>query len=715
MAQKSSNSTHFAERVVASGRPPLLRRRVILTAISFFGISLSLFLGYVFLERERQLAEMQFHSHAKDRIQSLRSALSNRFALLKFVSSFYAGSDEVERREFLSYTKEALHDHTDIEFLAWLPRIPDRDREDFERQMQADGFADARIRDYSEGKTKVAADRKEYYPLTFLEPQKKYRRLFGIDMATEESVRLAIERVMANRRPTMVPCTIPGEDGRPVKALCLFEYAESAPPSPNEPRVLRRLNAGVVASAIQLRTLLEEVIEPMSLVGVNMYFYEESSGKPSLLLARPSRAEKKPLPSIEQPPERDEDGAYLARITVADRSWIVYCTASDYFRQTSISWTPILAVLVGLLITGVMAAFCYLLIGRTEQIEKLARQRTDALIASEDRFRRLVDGAGDSFFLIDETGKLCDVNRCACESLEYSREELLGMSVPDVQMQPLRRDDGEPYWKFPKLSEPITYEGVHRKKNGETFPVEVRLTFLEHDGESWCLALCRDITERKRAESALLEEQRLLRQLLDLMENDRKLVAYEIHDGLAQQLTGLLMQLQAMQAAHDRDPSGDELAKLPKIVDLLSDSMLEVRRLIGGLRPPVLDELGVVPAVEYLVEEKQHATEAKISFKHEVRFQHLAAPLESAIYRIVQESLTNACRYSKSENVSVHLRIQDWGVGFDPEKLNGNRFGLRGIRERARLLGGNAEIVSQPDAGTVVSVVLPLLLRPLDE
>jgi signal transduction histidine kinase len=107
-----------------------------------------------------------------------------------------------------------------------------------------------------------------------------------------------------------------------------------------------------------------------------------------------------------------------------------------------------------------------------------------------------------------------------------------------------------------------------------------------------------------------------------------------------------------------------------------------------------------------------------------VQFQHLAAPLESAIFRIVQESLTNACRYSKSENIeielkqsieTVHLRIQDWGVGFEPEKLNGSHFGLRGIRERARLLGGKADIESVPDAGTVVSVDLPLLLRPIEE
>ena len=144
--------------------------------------------------------------------------------------------------------------------------------------------------------------------------------------------------------------------------------------------------------------------------------------------------------------------------------------------------------------------------------------------------------------------------------------------------------------------------------------------------------------------------------------------------------------------------------------------MAETRRLIGGLRPPVLDEAGVVPAIEYLVAEHQRRDGPEIEFVHEVQFDRLAPPLESALFRIVQECLTNACRYSQSPKVRVELRqaddrvridVQDWGVGFDPEQIGDGHFGLRGIRERARLLGGTVSIQTAPQQGTHVTVELP--------
>jgi PAS domain S-box-containing protein len=502
-------------------------------------------------------------------------------------------------------------------------------------------------------------------------------------------------------------------------------------------------------------------------------------------------------------------------------------------------------LLAGLLMTGFLVGYLHLLTGRTARVEQLVAERTRELQESEQRFRRLVDNAADAFFLHSEDGKLLDVNRRACESLGYTREELLSMTLADIDVdyvpKNLRRHSDLRSNEYP-----VSFEGAHRRKDGTTFPVEIRLTFLGANGHRLMLGLARDISERKqmqktlqegrlkltaildqtfqfiglmtpdgvlieanrsalafsgvpvedvinkpfwqtawwshsaalqqelreavhraargdfvrmevthlaangelhwidfslkpvkdetgkvvflipegrditarkRIEEALNKEQQLLRSLLDLQEQDRKLVAYEIHDGLAQQLAGALYKFQSIDFLKEADFAAAR-EMFDDALRILREAMAETRRLISGLRPPVLDESGVIDALEYIITEQQARGGPKIEFVHPDKFPRLAQPLESAIFRIVQECLTNACRHSQSDRVRVELRhtdgrvyieVSDWGVGFDPSSVEYGHFGLQGIRERARLLGGAASIETAAGKGACVTVYLPSL------
>jgi signal transduction histidine kinase len=194
------------------------------------------------------------------------------------------------------------------------------------------------------------------------------------------------------------------------------------------------------------------------------------------------------------------------------------------------------------------------------------------------------------------------------------------------------------------------------------------------------------------------------------------LVAFEIHDGFVQQATAALMHLRAFRELHDRQTE-QARKELDLAVASLEEGIAEARRLMTGLRPPVLEEAGVVAAIDDLAREADRREEARIDFSHAVRLDRLSPVLETAIFRIAQEGLNNACRHSRSEKVEislvqdgdrVHLQVRDWGVGFDPEKVDPSRFGLRGIRERARLLGGQAVIETSPGQGTRVAVEFPV-------
>jgi signal transduction histidine kinase len=150
---------------------------------------------------------------------------------------------------------------------------------------------------------------------------------------------------------------------------------------------------------------------------------------------------------------------------------------------------------------------------------------------------------------------------------------------------------------------------------------------------------------------------------------------------------------------------------------LLGQAIQEGRRLVSELRPLIIDEEGVLGAVEYLVSEEKAQEGLDISFDHKVEFRRLPPLLEGTMFRIVQEALNNVKRHSRADRAEVRFRqvgdrveieVRDRGVGFDPSQVPDQRFGLRGIQERARLFKGKAIIESSPGEGTRIFVELPL-------
>ena len=218
------------------------------------------------------------------------------------------------------------------------------------------------------------------------------------------------------------------------------------------------------------------------------------------------------------------------------------------------------------------------------------------------------------------------------------------------------------------------------------------------------------------ARQAWQTQQKLLSELLDLQERQRRSFAYDIHDGLAQQLAGALCYFEAFRE-RTVDTSSAATKAFETGLKLLHDALQETRTLINGLRPVLLDELGLAAAIGHLVQESEERGALTIDYYQQVRCKSLPPLVERAAFRIVQEGLTNACRHSRSEKVRLELVqegqrlrivIQDWGTGFEPAKADSSRHGLAGIRERAKLLGGQATIESTPGGGTRILVEIPI-------
>jgi signal transduction histidine kinase len=233
----------------------------------------------------------------------------------------------------------------------------------------------------------------------------------------------------------------------------------------------------------------------------------------------------------------------------------------------------------------------------------------------------------------------------------------------------------------------------------------------------------RDITERKRAEAALERERQSLWRMLQASDHERQTISYEIHDGLAQYLAAATMQFQTHDALRENSPDKAKKA-YETAVELVRQSHAEARRLVSVVRPPIIDEIGLETAISHLVHEQRRHGGPNIECHSDVQFGKLPPILENALYRIVQEALTNACKHSKSKKVTVtmtqegqdvRLEVRDWGIGFDSKSVEKGHFGLEGIRQRARLLGGRLTIESTPGSGTLVQVVMPIVERQNEE
>jgi signal transduction histidine kinase len=226
--------------------------------------------------------------------------------------------------------------------------------------------------------------------------------------------------------------------------------------------------------------------------------------------------------------------------------------------------------------------------------------------------------------------------------------------------------------------------------------------------------LQQEIAERTRAEEQL---QRLSHRLVDVQEHERQSLARNLHDEVGQVLTGLRMSLEIAARASDEQRS----TRLEHAQTLVNELIQYVREMSMHLRPPMLDDLGLLPALFWHFERYTDRTGIQVVCKHAGLDRRFPPEIETTVYRIIQEALTNVAHHAQVGEVVVRLHadeeqlilhVEDHGIGFDIESASATPVssGLTGIRERIRLLGGTIAIHAAPGAGTRLTIELPLTL-----
>jgi signal transduction histidine kinase len=205
-----------------------------------------------------------------------------------------------------------------------------------------------------------------------------------------------------------------------------------------------------------------------------------------------------------------------------------------------------------------------------------------------------------------------------------------------------------------------------------------------------------------------------LRRVVEAQELERRRLARELHDETGQALTSILLGLKGLEERTGDDASR---AAAEELRELVVSTLQDVRRLAVELRPSALDDFGLVAALERLTASFAEQTGIAVDFQTALADQRLPAEVETALYRIVQESLTNVVKHARACRVSILLArkegavkvvVEDDGRGFDPAELASDGFGLVGMRERLALIGGRLEVESNPEAGTTIAAEVPI-------
>jgi PAS domain S-box-containing protein len=357
---------------------------------------------------------------------------------------------------------------------------------------------------------------------------------------------------------------------------------------------------------------------------------------------------------------------------------------------------------------------------RVAELEGVEVERTlavDALRQSEERLQGILDETTAVVYLKNRQGRYLLVNRQFEELFHLSKDEAVGKTDHDLFPPEVARQFRENDLHVFETQAAVHFDEIAPHDDGPHDYISVKFPLRDDAGEIYAMCgISTDITDHKRTLEKLRDEDRILKKLLDLQERERRLVAYDIHDGFVQYVVGAKMIVEsASRKIRNRDLA--EAADLQQVEQFLAKAIEEGRRVIGDLRPMIIDEKGIVEAIKYLIAEAGVEQKPVIRFSHHVHFDRLDPLMEGAMFRIVQDALTNARRHSQAEHVTVgltqiddqvRLEIRDDGIGFDPTGVPKDRFGLDGIRKRGQLFGGSTKIESSPGSGTTIKVNLPL-------
>lgn len=338
----------------------------------------------------------------------------------------------------------------------------------------------------------------------------------------------------------------------------------------------------------------------------------------------------------------------------------------------------------------------------------------------------VIDSAMDAIIIINHRQRIILFNDAAEHVFGWPRSTVLGQRLNVLmpeRFHDMHKNHVKHFGETGATSRRMGAKSIltGRRASGEEFPIEASISHFGAGEHKLYTVILRDVTLRVQAEEALRRSKEELQEFAAaanlLREQEQRRIARELHDELAQALTGLKMDVAWIKDKLAAPPPAI-VDRLNSMETLLDSTVAATRRISSDLRPMMLDDLGLAPAAEWLVEKFTERTGIPCELAITGAKLDLPDAVATTVYRLLQESLTNIAKHAKASRAGVTLAhgdgaiamsVHDDGVGFAPqEPRKPNAYGLIGLRERVILLGGKIRINSAPGQGTTIDINLPI-------
>jgi PAS domain S-box-containing protein len=396
-------------------------------------------------------------------------------------------------------------------------------------------------------------------------------------------------------------------------------------------------------------------------------------------------------------------------------------------RGMEAPWLLAMVIITDMLVVGagILVAAREVLVAEQDTAEV-----RHALEGSEARLAAIVGSAMDAIVTVNAAQKVVLFNRAAEQMFGVRREEAIGSDLARFLPQRFRGAHGGHIERFGhtgvtsrRMGDATTLWAL--RADGTEFPIEASISQAGEPGERYYTVILRDVTLRKKAQDDLLAQQEELRrlsaQVLEAREEEKTRIARELHDELGQLLTALKLDLAWLR---ERLPPGESAERAEQMGRVLDQTVASTRRISADLRPLMLDDLGLAEAAHWLVGDfaGRSGVQCEVRMSGDGALEGLDRSVATALYRALQESLTNIARHAGArqawvsvgaEDGEIFFEVEDDGRGIEPGDLAKARsLGLRGMRERVLYLGGTLDVARAPRGGTRVRVRVPARGRP---